>query len=336
MNPCEIRESSFDEARRLQELERVLKSGWLIRKSHSTTKGKHLWGVLRRDKLSFYKDEKEYKTKLIFPTQDISAVAYYKEKSPKSLYLYLNEKIIRFVAPSNLEAESWVQALRTTTAYRAPFSRHPLRFALISSPPATTSDPDVLVSDNDLGNYSSSRTNNPHGPSSTENGFPSFYCTSLYDLTQLGKLKPQGFSEQEIKDPFHTLNNNNLRKHKHSSSLQNLYKMLDENKVLMQGPIYWRHGNIHRWSKCWAVVRGNGMTIYNSNMEYKPVKLIPITEIQDVAEINIFEKSRKYIFTVITLNKPMEFRVDDEDTLILWVAALKTSLDRTTGVFGSH
>ncbi|EPX72067.1 uncharacterized protein SOCG_03999 [Schizosaccharomyces octosporus yFS286] len=333
MNPCEIRESSFDEARRLQEVERVLKSGWLIRKSHSTTTGKHLWGVLRREKLSFYKDEKEYKTKLIFPTQDISAVAYYREKSPKSFYLYLNEKIIRFIAPSNVEAESWVRVLRTTTAYRAPFSRHPLRFALISSPPTTASGSDVLVSDNDFENYSSSHTNITHGPSATDDGFPSYYCTSLYDLTQLGKLRPQGVPQQGAKHPFHTLNNDNLRKHKHSSSLQNLYKMLDENKVLMQGPIYWRHGNIHRWSKCWAVVRGNGMTIYNSNKEYKPVKLIPITEIQDIAEVNFFEKSQKYIFIVITLNKPMEFRVDDEDTLILWVAALKTSIDRNTGVF---
>lgn len=166
-----------------------------------------------------------------------------------------------------------------------------------------------------------------------ETGQGDHFCTSLYDLIQFGKLRPPGINEENANYPFNPQEVNTLNKHRHSASLQNLYKLLDENKVLMQGTIHWLHGNLHRWSKCWAVVRGYGMTIYNTNREYKPVKVIPIADIQDVAEINVPESSHKYFFTVITQNKPIEFRVDNEDSLILWVAALKTSIDKANGTF---
>ncbi|EEB07563.1 fungal protein [Schizosaccharomyces japonicus yFS275] len=302
------------EAIRLPEREQALISGWLVKKG--TTNNKRIWVVLRPEKLTFYKNEQEYKSKEVISNEDISAIAHYKHKHPKSFYLYINDKIVRLGAESVDLAEAWVRQLRMTTGYHAPVCDYPASLCLI--------------------NLSGHEHDNVHtNPSISENSAATEPAQSgpmsLYDLIKVSKQSmPPESSHARLQD-IDAARMACMSGHNRSASIQNLMKLLNENKVLMQGPVHWLHGSIHHWSKSWAVVRGSGLFLYTSEDEYKPLKVISIKEIQDVAEINISPKAHKVFFTVITKLKPIEFRVHDEQSLVMWVGALKAAIDKSTG-----
>ncbi|KAI6777722.1 putative PH domain-containing protein PB16A4.02c-like protein [Emericellopsis cladophorae] len=92
-------------------VDRVLKSGSLRRRTRKTKSWKSIYLVMRPNRLSIYKDEKEDRLRHQIYLNDLTAVAFLKDPKHKREHifgLFSPSKNFHFEAPTQKEAEEWV------------------------------------------------------------------------------------------------------------------------------------------------------------------------------------------------------------------------------------
>jgi len=97
--------------------DKVLKSGWLHKRTRKTKSWKRRWFVLRVDRLSCYKDQKEYQIHRQIYLADVTAVAILRDaKRPNVFGVFCQDKNFHFRASSEREADNWVEKIRGAAA----------------------------------------------------------------------------------------------------------------------------------------------------------------------------------------------------------------------------
>ncbi|KAJ9124169.1 hypothetical protein QFC22_000966 [Naganishia vaughanmartiniae] len=105
-----------DELKRRMEGERLIKSGYLLKKGERRKTWKKRWFVLRTEKLAYYKDQKEYVLCRILNLRDIHSVlaVQLKKNQHHTIGIVTPQRTYYVRASSGAEMEGWIRALNET------------------------------------------------------------------------------------------------------------------------------------------------------------------------------------------------------------------------------
>ncbi|GHJ88592.1 hypothetical protein NliqN6_4994 [Naganishia liquefaciens] len=113
---ADVVEPVDEEMRRRMEGERLVKSGYLMKKGERRKTWKKRWFVLRTEKLAYYKDDKEYVLCRILNLRDIHSVlaVQLKKNQHHTIGLVTSSRTYYVRADTAAEMEAWIRALNET------------------------------------------------------------------------------------------------------------------------------------------------------------------------------------------------------------------------------
>ncbi|ODM18000.1 hypothetical protein SI65_06788 [Aspergillus cristatus] len=319
--------------------DRVLKTGKVHRRiKHkrafkATWKSGHL--VLRPNLLSVYKDEEATRLKLSITLSEVTAVAPFKSPRSKRQHLfaiYCPTGNYRFQAESQKDAEDWIQRIRSETRLDEEEA------AFLALTKKKKSQKSAAKPSGDDSTSTSSR------PSSPELG------TSLSFNSQARQFAyPLDFSANDMTSEWSDgpSNNTNLRSkrsaHNLASSAQKTGQsqpplpregnrnadvgiLRDPERVLCNGYLQCLRtkGGVRTWKRYWVVLRPRSLGFYKNEKEYCAVKVIPMSQVIEAADVDPVSRSKNFCLQVIAEEKSYQLCTPDEESLAKWLGGLKS------------
>lgn len=329
--------------------DRVLKTGKVFRR----VKHKHVFRaswksaylVLRPNLLSVYKDEEATRLRVAITLSDVTAVATVKtpRSSRKHVFgIFTPSKNYRFEAPSERDAEDWIERIRTET----PRDEDEQAFMALSNkrePPKiqrqfvddTTdhSDHDAIprASSPELG-----RALSPVAGSSSRRP-PITQDYSGNEVTSYSELSdgpsPMRSSRLRSMPSIHTLSISAPEDKPISSSLprdlsrqSELGILRDPERVVCQGYLQGLRikGTVRQWKRLWVVLRPKTLAFYKDDQEYSALKIISMSQVIDAAEVDPMSRSKRFCLQLIAEEKTYRLCAPDEESFARWLGALKS------------
>lgn len=341
-----------EEARETLQHEHLIKSGYLSKKQERRKNWKRRWFVLRSTKLAYYKSDKEYELLKILDMNDIHAVAEVKLKNKHNVFGIVTHKRTYYVqAASKKELDEWVEAINNVKkvvqereflddddtgsqadsedmsgikgksstvkriANKSPLSESipAMDSSLSTSPEKGTAAIDIPKSsseynvegDNSLA--SSSYTSIPNNASPPSSPITGQFASERKDSS------PTASSEEEEEDDDEEIDEG-----------------MDDGTI-HKGLVYKLDRYKKIWKKRWFVLKNDQLLYYKNykNKNPKPHLKINLADILDVIETDPISKSKQNCFKVITPKRTYICCVDDEESQVAWLAALKVALEKT-------
>ncbi|KAJ5636158.1 uncharacterized protein N7484_009471 [Penicillium longicatenatum] len=328
------------------EFDRVLKSGRVSRR----VKHKHVFRaswkpaylVLRPNLLSVYKDEETTRLRVSINLSDVTAVA--SVKSPRShrqhvFGVFTPSKNYRFEVHSERDADDWIYRIRKET----PADADEAAVAALSKQNGTPAIQKQLIEDTTdhsdfdaVGRPSSpeGRTLSPGARSSRRPPYTQDYSGN--DVTSYSELSdgpPPRNNRLRSMPSIHTLSISAPDDRLLSTSLPrdagrqaDLGILRDPERVICQGYLQGLRikGAVRQWKRLWLVLRPKNLAFYKDEQEYSPVKIISMSQIIDVAEIDPLSRSKKFCLQIIAEDKSYRLCASDEESLARWLGSLKS------------
>ncbi|KAA8895977.1 hypothetical protein FN846DRAFT_967040 [Sphaerosporella brunnea] len=301
--------------------DKVFKSGWLLKRTRKTKGWKRRWFVLRADRLSCYKDQKEYKIHRQIHLCDVTAVAALKDaKQPFSFGVFSNSKNFHFRAESEEETKDWTDKIWTAVGKQVPeesmMLSSPVHSVLANFPGKRSSDTGHARVFS--GGRTSLQTLDYSGPDVGS-------VSSLSDAARVSQLSLNYLSGNETAEARPTADPPRMTRN--GSGLSSTEQLP---KVIWHGYLYClkSKGGVRQWKKYWTVVRNVNIGFYKNEEEYRAIKILPLDSIIDAVEIDPLSKSKKHCLQVITEAKAYRFCAPDEDALVKVLGAMKSTLAR--------
>ncbi|KAJ5408881.1 hypothetical protein N7509_002764 [Penicillium cosmopolitanum] len=316
--------------------DRVLKTGKVFRR----VKHKHVFRaswksaylVLRPNLLSVYKDEETTRLRVSITLSEVTAVATV--KTPRSTRkhvfgIFTPSKNYRFEAPSERDAEDWIDRIRAET----PRDEDDQAFLALShkrEPPTiqrqfvddTTdhSDQDAIArasspelgralspdySGNEITSYSELSDGPPPTRSSRLRSMPSIHTLSI--------------SAPEDKPVSSSLPRDTSRQ-------SDLGILRDPERVVCQGYLQGLRikGTVRQWKRLWVVLRPKTLAFYKDDQEYSALKIISMSQVIDAAEVDPMSRSKRFCLQLIAEEKTYRLCAPDEESLARWLGAMKS------------
>ncbi|KAL1990855.1 hypothetical protein VTN49DRAFT_5858 [Thermomyces lanuginosus] len=324
------------------EFDRVLKQGKVLCRMKSRHAFKASWKpvflVLRPNLLSVYKDEDEARLRISITLSDVTAVA--PVHSPRShrehvFGIFTPSKNYRFQAASEQEAEDWLEKIRNEarideeeeailaeTQPRAGGYREGVMSegedhvaAVTASELSDIGEADHDRSPSSLG-VSRSLSVGRNLPAMQE--YSGNEVTEFSDLSDTPATRHQRASRADLPK-----RSRSAREHNPSY----LGPLSDPDKVICHGYLQClrsKHG-VRQWKKVWVVLRPVSLALYKDDREYCAIKIVPMSQVINAAEIDPISKSKNFCLQVITEDRPIyRFSAPDEESLARWLGALKS------------
>jgi hypothetical protein len=331
--------------------DRVLKTGRVCRR----VKHKHVFRaswkpaylVLRPNLLSVYKDEETTRLRVSISLSEVTAVA--PVRSPRSTRrhvfgVFTPSTNYRFEAPTERDAEDWIDRIRAET----PGNEDEQAFLALTNKRELPAIHKQLVdettdhSDFDLaGRASSPEPRNTLSPRS-KSTLPYIQDYSGNEIT----------SYSEFSDGPAPARNNQLRSMPsiHSLSLSapedraaarpsahlpretpkqpDLGILRDPERVICQGYLQGLRiqGTVRQWKRLWVVLRPKSLAFYKDEAEYSAIKIIPMSQVFDAAEVDPLSRSKKFCMQIIAEEKTYRLCAPEEESLARWLGSLKSIL----------
>lgn len=106
--------------------------------------------------------------------------------------------------------------------------------------------------------------------------------------------------------------------------------------TIAEGSVLRLKKRYNQWQRQYAILTGDSMSFYkslNSSRTKKPTKVIPISQLLDVVELDPLSKSKPFCMQLITPQKRIRFSLDTEADLTKWLVAIKSiARDDFTGM----
>jgi hypothetical protein len=334
------------------ESDRVLKSGYVQKRTQKTKTWKPIFIVLRHQTLSIYKDAKETKLRHQVHLADLTAIAYLKDPKQKrdNLFgLFSPSKNFHLQAPSQQDAKEWVELLRKN----APFEDVEEE-VLLASPIAQRGDP-MLGRQNTLLHDERVLSSSPeqYEVSSPQPGFMSFG-----GRRKSSYLESSGLSGNELASHSDFSDNDaqripgasieSLTIHAPAGAVQPPAKQdrtlsqasasanaeQDLDRVIWQGWLWFLRskGGMRQWKHMWAVLRPRNMIMYKDESEYTAQWILALPAVIDVVDIDPLSKHKTHCLQVITEEKRYRFCAHDEEALVQCIGAFKSLLAKRRGL----
>lgn len=332
------------------EADRVLKSGYVQKRTQKTKSWKTIFLVLRPNRLSIYKTDKEDKLRHQLHLSDLTAVAFLKDPKHKRenvFGLFSPSRNFHFQAPSQQEAESWVDLIRREARIEeeeeemflaSPLGRRQTPSGmravlgisegmLSSSPEPITMGPPLRAPIN--GRRKSSQVESS-GLSGTELASHSDFSDNDghrlpgASIESLNLHSPK-LEARSMPTPGSTHMNGINRSLSHLS-VQNLEQDLE--RVIWQGWLSFLRirGGVRQWKRLWGVLRPRNLILYKDSSEYTAQRIFELSSIVNVVDIDPLSRSKANCLQLITEEKSYKFCAADEESLVQCIGAFKSLL----------
>ncbi|KAF8421094.1 hypothetical protein EV426DRAFT_229459 [Tirmania nivea] len=308
----------------------VLKSGWLNKRTSKTKTWKKRWFVLRGDRFSCYKDNKEYKVNRQVSLSELTACAMLKHTKRDNVFgLFSPSKNYHLQGKNLKDAEEWVELIRKaagltetgegcimSTAQNEEFPQ---------SPTATPSSP-LFIANPSTGRIQPLAIGGMSCHTLEYSGAEVASCSSFSDaarVSQLSLSQPET-GPSTVPGPDIAKDAPKLGVQKTGTGLSEV----EQSRVIWHGYLYClkSKGGVRQWKKLWVVVRPVNVAFYKTEEEYRAIRLIPLDTIIDAVEIDPLSKSKKHCLQLITEEKSYRFAAADETQLAKCLGAIKVTL----------
>ncbi|CUS09011.1 unnamed protein product [Tuber aestivum] len=330
------------------QMDRVIKSGWLLKRTRKTKNWKRRWFVLRGDRLSCYKDQKEYKIHRQIYLAELTAVAVLKDaKRPNVFGLFSPSRNHHFQGESARDTAEWVQSIKGLASIvesedelflNSPTQLHDPANPL-SSPTAHGPNLRLGSSSPEFGSNSGAvqiRGMGGGGISTQTLEYSGAEVGSFSSVSDGARISQLSLSHPDPgigpgsgaagaatgAEPPHP----GVTRHESGFSSDHM----DDSRVVWHGYLYClkSKGGVKQWKRYWVVLRTVHLAFYKNEEEYRAIKIIHLDSVVDAVEIDPLSKSKKHCLQVITEGKSLRFAAADEESLAKWLGALKSTLTK--------
>ncbi|KAF4997834.1 hypothetical protein FGRMN_3582 [Fusarium graminum] len=335
------------------DFDRVLKSGYVQKRTQKTKKWKPVYLVLRPNTLSLYKNETEDRLRHQLYLSELTAVAELKDPKHKRenvFGLFSPSRNYHFQASSAQDAQEWMSLIRRDArideeedemilanpraGQRFNSSTKPVsingnlpneheRFLSSSPEPMASSAPRYVTSS---GGRRRSSMLESSGMSGAE-------FASHSDLSDNEAFRPQDSSYDTLaghspSNPAPGVGRPGGQGIRSTSQISVSNVEQDPDRVIWQGRLYFlrhRRGMRH-WKDMWAVLRPRNLILYKDESEYTARWILPLSAVVNVVDVDPLSKSKKHCLQVITEEKSHRFCAHDEEALVRCIGAFKSLL----------
>ncbi|KAK4921036.1 hypothetical protein LTR66_016694 [Elasticomyces elasticus] len=346
------------------EFDRVLKTGRVCRRVKHKHVFRASWKpaylVLRPNLLSVYKDEETTRLRVSVSLSEVTAVA--PVKSPRSTRrhvfgVFTPSTNYRFEAPTERDADEWITRIRAsipndeherallglvkkqetptinkqlvddttdhsdfdhTGRASSPEPRHAL------SPRIGTQNPPYIQDYS--GNELASHSEFSDGPAPSRNrhlrSMPSIHSLSLSAPEEKSSFLPSSSL------PSSSLPSSSLPSTTLPSKPADHGILRDPERVICQGYLQGLRiqGTVRQWKRLWVVLRPKSLAFYKDDSEYSALKIVPMSQVFDAAEVDPMSRSKKFCMQIIAEEKTYRLCTPDEESLARWLGSLKSIL----------
>ncbi|KAJ5177853.1 uncharacterized protein N7500_000552 [Penicillium coprophilum] len=325
------------------EFDRVLKTGKVSRR----VKHKHVFRaswkaaylVLRPNLLSVYKDEETTRLRVSISLSEVTAVA--PVKSPRSTRrhvfgVFTPSTNYRFEALTEHDAEDWIARIRAET----PGDEDEQAFLALTQRPQPPAIHKQLVdettepSDFDHIGRASSPSHTVHCLHAAK--MPRDSLTSKITRFSDGPA-PARDSRLRSMRSLHSLSvpaedkqvsrpSTSLPRDANKSSDLGIRR--DPERVICQGYLQGLRiqGTVRQWKRLWVVLRPKSLAFYKNESEYAAIKIIPMSQVFDAAEVDPLSRSKTFCMQIIAEEKTYRLCAPEEESLARWLGSLKSIL----------
>lgn len=337
------------------EFDRVIKSGYLQKRTQKTKNWKSIYLVYRPNTLSIYKNEKEDRLRHKIYLSDLTAVTLLKDPKHKRhnvFGLFSPAKNFHLQAPNAKDAQEWVDLIRRDARIEeeeegmfmaSPIIRRESFQPFSSLDCHVDADAARVISERER--YMSSspepldgpttgvrRSAYPRRPSTNMDysGLSGNEMASHSDFSDTEVCRIQGTSIESLavqcppsaSDPRSSIGLRNC------SQVSGINLEHDPDRILWQGWLRWLRskGGVRQWKDCWAVLRPRNMILYKDESEYAVQFIVPMGVVLNVVDIDPISRTKKHCLQLITEEKSYRFCAHDEEALVKCLGAFKSLL----------
>ncbi|GFP59277.1 uncharacterized PH domain-containing protein PB16A4.02c [Trichoderma asperellum] len=343
------------------EIDRVIKSGCVQKRTQKTKNWKSVYLVLRPNAVSLYKDDKEAKLRHQIYLSELSAVAILKDPKHKrkNLFgLFSASRNFHFAAPTPQDAEEWVDLIRKVA--RLDEEEDEMYFGSPVAHGMSPIAPALESWGNHIDNALSSSPENlgPFDPSAPK--FMGGHRRLSYTLESSGlsgneMLSYSDFSDSEVQRS-HGVSFENLAikpipetaatnaqprqaalpgqrpetSARSASQISAVTAEQESERVIWQGSLWMQRTKrgVRQWKSMWGVLRARQLVLYKDESEYAAQAIIEVADVVNVVEIDPVSKSKTHCLQIITEEKTHRFCAPDEESLVLFLGAFKSLLTK--------
>ncbi|KAK0385775.1 hypothetical protein NLU13_6952 [Sarocladium strictum] len=331
------------------EFDRVIKSGQVQKRTTKRKNWKTVFLVLRPNTLSIYRNAKEDRLRHQIHLSDLTAVAYLKDpkQKRKNLFgLFSPSRNFHFEAASAQDAKEWVELIRDYA--RIEEEEEEMLLASPTMPPMNApgfgSVGMLSSSPEPLGHFPSSFAQNSGGGRRKSSfmessGMSGNELASHSDFSDNDVQRLHGASIESlaVQDPANNLNRQSIIHNRTASQLSIAANpnstttpadIQDPDRVIWQGWLYHlrtRHG-VRQWKDLWGVLRPRNLILYKDSSEYTAQRIIRLSAILDVVDVDPLSRSKTNCMQIITEEKSYRFCAHDEESLVQCLGAFKSLL----------
>lgn len=337
------------------DFDRVVKSGYVQKRTQKTKKWKSVFLVLRPNTISLYKTDKEDRLRHQIYLSDLTAVAELKDPKHKRqnvFGLFSPSRNYHFQAQSAQEAQEWIALIRKDARIDEEEDE-----MFLSSPRVTrqslggmnpvpingsldrlgenerflSSSPEPLATSTSKFGTSGGRRRSSILESS---GLSGAEFASHSDLSDTEGLRAQDTSFESFAVQSHTslpppgpIRQPGMGIRSASqTSVSNIDQ--DPDRVIWQGWLYFlrNRSGMRQWKDMWAVLRPRNLILYKDESEYTARWILPLSSIVNVVDMDPLSKNKRHCLQVITEEKSYRFCAHDEDALVRCIGAFKSLL----------
>ncbi|KAB5570767.1 PH domain-containing protein [Coniochaeta sp. 2T2.1] len=331
------------------EFDRVMKSGYVQKRTQRTKTWKPIYLVLRPNTLSIYKSDKEDKLRHKIYLSDLTAVTLLKDPKQKRqnvFGLFSPARNFHFQAETLKDAKEWVELIRKDARIEEEeeemFLASPVvqRRSFLGFPlPSHEGAPSRQLADHDRMMSSSPEpqdipmpvvvTSPDRRPSQFDSSgmsggeLASHSDFSDADVQRLGasieSLALQTTPTRSDRPPLGLGN---------ASQTSGINIEKDPDRVIWQGRLLFLRSKrgVRQWKNMWAVLRPRNLILYKDESEYSARFIIPMSSIVNVVDIDPVSRTKTHCLQVITDEKSYRFCAHDEETLVQCLGAFKSLL----------
>lgn len=273
---------------------------------------------------------------------DISTVAHFKaprSKRPNVFGIFSPSKNYRVQAPSQAEADSWVDHIRRECAVE--HSDIASERILKQRIPGNDAEESAWeMSDHD-GHGGDSTSFTPHSATAARrsrllevSGNDITSCSDLSDVPpQSVPYRSPGylgrFEHNTLPLGTQVDRQPSLRRHtSHHSDRES--RNTNPERVIFNGYLSCLKSKkgVRQWKRFWVVLRAEKLALYKNEQEYSAIKIIPLDQVIDAADVDPISRSKVFCFQLITEDATYRFCAPDEEALDHWLGSIKSVLTR--------
>ncbi|PLN76477.1 PH domain protein [Aspergillus taichungensis] len=330
------------------EFDRVLKTGKVLRRvkhKHAfRASWKQAYLVLRPNLLSVYKDEEATRLRASITLSEVTAVA--PVRSPRSskqhvFGIFSPSKNYRFQASSENEVQVWIESIRAETRVdeeeEAFLGKGRKSNATADAPRPRIYDSTDHSEMENAGRASSPELGRTRSPGRHSGRLTSIQDYSGNDITSYSEWSDGPASNTSTyvksKSSFQNLSasapsSTQLPLSRDQNRVVDAATPRDPERVICNGYLQCLRikGSVRQWKRLWVVLRPKSLSFYKDDQEYSAVRIIPMEQVIDAAEIDPMSRSKQNCIQIIAEEKSYRLCTEDEESLAKWLGSLKSIL----------